>query len=65
LIDPSEDAKLLDIHVQDAIYSGRPKNKQIQLNRRYYLKSKTDRYGREKTCSQIATEVRGISDTIV
>jgi transposase len=63
-LEPSEDAKLLDIHVQDAVRSGRPK-KQTDIKEEVLSKVRTDRYGREKTCTQIAAEVGGVSDTTV
>jgi transposase len=64
-LDPSEDAKLLNIHVQDAAHSGRPKKQIDTIKEEVLCKVRSDRYGREKTCSQIAIEVGGISDTTV
>jgi transposase len=64
-LDPSEDAKLLDIHVQDAARSGRPKKQTDTIKEEVLSKVRTDRYGREKTCTQIAAEVGGVSDTTV
>ena len=50
---------ILNTHVEDAPKSGRPsiqeKKKDEVLN-----KVRTDRYGREKTCAYIASEVGGI-----
>jgi hypothetical protein len=64
-LDPSEDAKLLDIHVQDTTHSERLKKQTDTIKEKVLCKVWTDRYGREKTCSQIATEDGGVSDTIV
>ena len=64
-LNPSEDAKLLDIHVQDAAHSGWPKKQTDTIKEEILSKVRTDRYGREKTCTQIAAEVGGIPDTTV
>jgi hypothetical protein len=64
-LDPSEDAKLLYIHVQDTVHSERPKKQTDTIKEEVLYKIRSDHYGREKTCSQIATEVGGVSDTTV
>jgi transposase len=64
-LDPCEDAKLLDIYVQDAARSGRPKKQTDIIKEEVLSKVRTDQYGREKTCTQIAAEVGGVSDTTV
>ena len=64
-LDPSENAKLLDIHVQDAARSGWLKKQTDTIKEEVLSKVRTDCYGREKTCTQIAAEVGGISDTTV
>src|SRR5580692_5530621 len=64
-LEPCEDAKLLDVHVQDAPRSGRPKKQTDVIKEEVLSKVRTDRYGREKTCTQIAAEVGGVSDTTV
>jgi transposase len=64
-LDPSEKAKLLDIHVQDGTRSGRPKKQMDMVKEEVLSKVWTDRYGQEKTCAQIVAEIRGVSDTTV
>jgi transposase len=64
-LDLSEDAKLLDIYVQDTARSGWPKKQTDTVKEEVLSKVRTDRYGREKTCTQIAAEVGGVSDTTV
>jgi transposase len=64
-LDICEDAKLLDIYVQDTARSGRPKKQTDTIKEKVLSKVQTDRYGREKTCTQIATKVGGVSDTMV
>jgi transposase len=64
-LDPSENTKLLDIHVQDAARSGRPKKQTDTIKEEILSKVRTDRYSREKTCTQITAGVRGVSDTTV
>ena len=63
--DPNVSKKLLDIHVKDSPRSGRPTKRTAELVENVISKVSRDRYGREKTCSQIAIEVGGVSDTTV
>jgi transposase len=62
---PSESKKILDVHVEDGARSGRPKKQTEELVTEVLSKVRRDRYAREKTCAQIATEVGGVSDTTV
>jgi hypothetical protein len=64
-LDPCEDAKLLNIYVQDATYSGWLKKQTDIIKEEVLSKVRTDRCGREKTCTQIVAEVRDVSDTTV
>jgi O6-methylguanine-DNA--protein-cysteine methyltransferase len=64
-LEPSEKAKLLDIHVQDAPRSGRPEKQTDTVKEEVLSKVRTDRYGREKTYAQIAAEIGEVSDTTV
>jgi hypothetical protein len=41
--DPSEDAKLLDIHVQDAAHSGQPKKQTDTIKEEVLFKVRTNR----------------------
>jgi len=61
--DPDTSKKILDIHVKDAPRSGRPTKQTPEVVENVI--SKMDRRGREKTCTEIAREVGGISDTTV
>jgi transposase len=54
-----------DEHVVDAPRSGRP-SKQTEENKQEVIKKvRRDRYGREKTCAQIASEMNNISEVTV
>jgi transposase len=64
-LNPSEDAKLLDIHVQDAACSGWLKKQTDTIKEEVLSKVRTDCYGRKKTCTQIAAEVGGVCDITV
>jgi hypothetical protein len=64
-LDLSENAKLFDIHVQDATHSRQPKKQTDTVKEKVLSKVWTDHYGQEKTCAQIAAEIGGVSDTTV
>jgi transposase len=64
-LNPDESKKILDRHVEDGSRSGRPKKQTEEIISEVLSKVRTDRYGREKTCAQIALEVGGVSDITV
>ena len=58
---PRSSPLVLNTHVDDASYPGRP-SKQTEDTKNLILeKVRCDRYGREKTCAYIAAEVGGVS----
>jgi hypothetical protein len=56
---------LIDAYVADASRSGRPKKQTSELETTVLAKVRRDRYGREKTCADIASELLDISATTV
>jgi transposase len=59
--DPEISKKILDEHVCDSKKSGRPTVQTEDVIAEVVAKVRTDRFGREKTCAQIALEVGTIS----
>ncbi|KAF1815294.1 hypothetical protein P152DRAFT_374755, partial [Eremomyces bilateralis CBS 781.70] len=53
-LNPSESKKIFDHHVEDGSRSGRPTKQTEETTSDVLSKVRTDRYGREKTCAQIA-----------
>jgi transposase len=64
--DPAErPIAILDKYVEEAPRSGRPSKQTATAQEIVLAKVRTDRYGREKTCVDIAAEIPGISPTTI
>jgi len=64
--DPNAEFPIIrDIHVEDAPRSGRPTVQTDEKQEEILKKVRRDRYGREKICAYIVTEVGGVSAMIV
>jgi transposase len=64
-LDPSKSTTILSIYIDDAPRSGRPTKQTVELINNVISKVRQDRFGREKSCAQIAGEVGGVSSTTV
>ena len=62
---PAESKTILNHHVEDGKRSGRPTKQTTETIEGVLSKVRRDRYGREKTCAQIALELGNVSDVTV
>jgi hypothetical protein len=56
---PTESKTILNHHVEDGKRSGRPTKQTTKLIQNVISKVSCDRYGREKSCTQIAADLAG------
>jgi transposase len=58
-LNPAVSQRILDHHVEDGKRSGRPTKQTTEIIQDVISKVRRDRYGREKSCTQIAADLSG------
>jgi hypothetical protein len=62
---PTESQRILDHYVEDGKRSNKPTKQTTEIIEDVISKVRRNRYGKEKTCAQIALELKNVSDITV
>lgn len=60
-LNPDENKMILNYHIEDGKRTGRPNMQTEEIVEDVLSKVRRDRFAREKTCAQIASDVGGVS----